>query len=455
MFVAGLTIVSCGTLDINDLNKGEEETFFEDRESAEMAVSGAYVLARRAVLENASWAMYSDIRSGLLKLNGPEAEDFNYQQLNSNQALLSQLRDWGRFYKAITQCNVVIEKIPEIREFITADEKKQFVAEAKFLRALLYFNMVRIWGDVPLVTNTEQIDAMPKKAAADVLTTAVDDLNSALNDLPPVYQTPSGEEDKVTTRFRAAKGACYTLLAHIYAWQGIYASTLEAVNNVVGLAQYELHAGGFIQNVFTGNSNENIFGFSAYQGVNDDFEFSESDADIFDQDIYYNGKILPRVQPLSYAAINAMYSGSDVRRSKYFSIDDVAETVEYRKVASSSIISSAFLRYSDVLLLGAEATMESDPAIAQGFLNQVRNRAGLADYDPLEDGELINAVLAERRRELYGEGQDFFDLVRFGKVSEKVANISPADIRDGIIQWPVSLEAFSNNALMTQNPFWN
>ena len=108
-----------------------------------------------------------------------------------------------------------------------------------------------------------------------------------------------------------------------------------------------------------------------------------------------------------------------------------------------------------MLLLGAEATMETDPAAAEAFLNQVRNRVGLLDYVELDDGALKEAIFTERRRELFGEGQDFYDLVRFGKVSEKVSTISPADVRDGIIYWPISNGAFTNNALMTQNPFWN
>ncbi len=452
MVLAG---ISCDTLDVNDPNKGEEDTFFVNRKSAEMAVSGAYVLARRATLERSSWAMYSDVRSGMLKINGSEYEDFHEQSLNSPQALFADLRDWGRFYDAITQCNVVIEKVPEIHEFITSEEQAQFVAEAKFLRALLYFNMVRIWGDVPLITKTDQIDAMSRTPQTDVLEAIINDLNVAMDDLPAIYLTVDGEDDQFTSRVRATKSAANLLLAHIYTMLGNYPLVLSAVNEIVDTEYYELRDGGFIQNVFSGITEETIFSFVAVQSTNDDFELSRVDRDVFNDDIYYNGKVSPRVEAMPYAAINALYSGADIRRSKYFSIDDVAESVELRKITSTTIVNAGFLRYADVLMLGAEATMESDPVASEAFLNQVRNRSGLANYDIALDGPLKDAILTERRREFYAEGHDFYDLARFAKLSANVANISPADVRDGIAQWPLSSGAFDNNAMMTQNSFWN
>jgi len=450
-----LPVVSCDTLEINDLNKGEEEDFFTTRESAFMAISGAYVLARRAIVTETSWVLYSDVRSGLLKLNGPEAEELHNQELHSSQALFRTLKDWGRFYKAITQCNVVIEKVGDIPDFITDEEKANIIAEAKFLRAFLYFNMTRIWGDVPLITKTSQIDAMSKTPQIDLLDFLITDLTAIAAVLPDVYLTDSGDEDFSSSITRSTKGACYTLMAHIHAWKGNYSLALEAVNDVVELQRYQLHSlENDLSRVFEGNTFENIFMFSSLLNFNSDFEYQDLNSDMFNDEVFFNGKLLSRIDPPSYGDVNALYNTSDARRTKYFSINDGAETVSYRK-GNFPGVNSSFLRYSDVLLLGAEATMESDPATAEAFLNEVRNRAGLLDYAELDDGPLKEAIFAERRRELFGEGQDFFDLVRFGKVSQEVSTISPADVRDGIIYWPISNEAFLNNALMTQNPFWN
>ncbi len=450
-----LPVVSCDTLEINDLNKGEEEDFFTTRESAFMAISGAYVLARRAIVTETSWVLYSDVRSGLLTLNGPEGEEMSNQELHSSQALFRTLKDWGRFYKAITQCNVVIEKVGDIPDFITDEEKANIIAEAKFLRAFLYFNMTRIWGDVPLVTKTSQIDAMSKTPQIDVLDFLITDLTTISAVLPDVYLTESGDEDISSSITRPTKGATYALLAHIHAWKGNYALALAAVNSVIDLQRYDLqNLDNDLSRVFEGNTIENIFLFSPLSNFNSDFEYQDLNSDMFNDEVFFNGKLLSRIDPPTYAEVNALYSSSDARRTKYFSINDGAETVSYRK-GNFPRVNSSFLRYSDMLLLGAEATMETDPAAAEAFLNQVRNRAGLLDYVELDDGALKEAIFTERRRELYGEGQDFYDLVRFGKVSEKVSTISPADVRDGIIYWPISNGAFTNNALMTQNPFWN
>lgn len=450
-----LPVVSCNTLEINDLNKGEEEDFFTTRESAFMAISGAYVLARRAIVTEASWAMYSDIRSGLLKLNGPEAEELHNQELHSSQALFRTLKDWGRFYKAITQCNVVIEKVGDIKDFITQEEKNTMIAEARFLRALLYFNMVRVWGEVPLVTKTSQIDAMSKSPQTDVLDFLVTDLSAISSVLPEAYLTPNGDEDVSSSIFRGTKGASLALLAHVHAWKGDYVQSLAVVNDLIAMDRYRLHdLENDLSRVFQATTEENIFAFSNLQNFNSDFEFQSMNADLLNDQIFFNGKVVSRVEPMDYQGVTALFSGADARRGKYFSVDDASESVTYRK-SNFPLINSGFFRYSDLLLLAAEASMETDPATSEGFLNQVRNRAGLADYVEADDGTLRDAIFTERRRELFGEGHDFFDLVRFGKVSEKVATISPAEVRDGIIYWPVSNEAFENNALMTQNPFWN
>ena len=450
-----LPVVSCDTLDINDLNKGEEEDFFTTRESAFMAISGAYVLARRAVVTETSWVLYSDVRSGLLTLNGPEADELHNQELHSSQALFRTLKDWGRFYKAITQCNVVIEKVGDIPDFITQEEKDNIIAEAKFIRAFLYFNMVRVWGDVPMVTKTSQINAMSKTPQTDVLNFLITELTTISEVLPEVYLTESGAEDFSSSITRSTKGASFALLAHIHAWKGDYPLALAAVNNVIDLQRYQLQdLENDLSRVFEGSTFENIFMFSSLLNFNSDFDYQDLNSDMFNDEVFFNGKLLSRIDPPSYSEVNALYSSSDARRTKYFSINDGAETVSYRK-GNFPLVNSSFLRYSDVLLLGAEATMDTDPAAAEAFLNQVRNRAGLLDYVELDDGVLKEAIFTERRRELFGEGQDFFDLIRFGKVSEEVSTISPSDVRDGIIYWPISNEAFNNNALMTQNPFWN
>lgn len=450
-----LPVVSCNTLEINDLNKGEEEDFFTTRESAFMAISGAYVLARRAIVTETSWVLYSDVRSGILKLNGPEADELSEQQLNSSQALFRMLKDWSRFYKAITQCNVVIEKVGDTDEFVTDEERKNMIAEAKFLRSFLYFNMVRIWGDVPFITNTDQIDAMSKTPAADVLSSLITDLNAALADLPTSYTTASGDEDFGSTVLRANKGACYTLLAHIHAWQGNYPSVIESVNSIIALGKYELHsADNDLSRIFQGGTLENIFVLAPLFDFSSDFEYLDLNSDMLEDNIFFSGKVSPRIESMDYASVTALYVSADARRGKYFSVNDGAETVGYRK-ANFPLINSSFLRYSDVLLLAAEATVDSDPTASEGYLNQVRNRAGLPNYVSLDDGELVDAIFNERRRELFGEGHDFFDLVRFGKVSEKMSAITPADVRSGVIHWPISNGAFENNANMTQNPFWN
>ncbi len=441
-------VASCGSLDINDLDKGEQEAFLVDRASASNTLGGAFVLARRAITTNSSWIMYGDVRSGMVTINGPERTLFDHQKLNSNTELFQSLNDWKRYYDAIHQCDFVVEEVPLIESLITEDEIALIVAQAKYLRSLLYFNLVRIWGDVPLVSTTSQT-RIPRTDQTMVLDYIIADLEQVEEVLPAQYLDENGELDLEKQYKRPTKGAVYALLAHVQAWKGDKPAALQAVNNLIELDLYNLVPGRRLNTVLDGGfTEENIFGFFESTNINDDFEMGEFE-NLFQKSIFFQGVVSNRLEPLAFEKLDALYESSDLRRSEYFSVNDVSFEVRMTKESNGS----SLFRLADILLLGAEASAESDPTASRNFLNQVRNRAGIADFDG-SDEELPAAILDERRRELYAEGHDFFDLMRFGKVAEKVRNITPSHIRDGIVYWPLAQVAFANNPSIQQNPFW-
>ena len=117
-------------------------------------------------------------------------------------------------------------------------------------------------------------------------------------------------------------------------------------------------------------------------------------------------------------------------------------------------------RLADLILLRAECRARLGEASAVSDLNRIRNRAGLEDYDGRTDSEsLRKEIFLERERELFGEGQRYYDVVRNGYFREELSSVHAAltdnDIRDGALYLPVSRNSFIKNPLMKQNIYWS
>jgi hypothetical protein len=119
------------------------------------------------------------------------------------------------------------------------------------------------------------------------------------------------------------------------------------------------------------------------------------------------------------------------------------------------------LRLADILLIKAEASIDlGDQGTAQTYLNMVRQRAGIGSYTPSSPTDLLYTIMDERGRELYGEGQWYFDLVRSGLIDDPnynnpIEGYSATRINDKGYQWPLDLRTLlPQDPLLTQNPWW-
>jgi hypothetical protein len=428
----------------------DAENFFQTKEDYEKALTGAYDLLQASFLS--LWI--GEIASDNAIAGGESVNDSqglhqidNMTHGGVNNELRNILR-WN--YAGITRVNYIMEN----KDKIDFPGKGQIIAEARFLRAYYYFELVKFFGDVPLIIDKrigiEEARQIPRSPASEVYAQIEDDLEFAASVLPWT----------ATVKGKATKGAALALLGKAYLYQGKYseaATTLDEVRNsgvyalisdydqlflaanennseTVFDVQYTGLEGGSYGCLICleGNAAPGFQGIRQYNGpvygdgnsynlptqaLYDAFSPSDPrrDATILDIDAF----IAAQADPTSITyAIGAgghtgYYNNKYIKRQGEIGLpdNDLTSPVNYRVI-----------RYADVLLMSAEAHYQSgNTSVAQQLVNQVRSRAGVQGI-PVTS---INTIYNERRFELSGEGHRFFDLVRTGKAADYIQGFVP------------------------------
>lgn len=364
---------------------------------------------------------------------------------SSANGLIGQ--EWQYVYKLIANANNAIYNIDAMTTISDAD-KKQFIAEVKFVRAVAYMDLTDAFGPVILVTEKDVANAsytsQPKPAAvADVEALLIDNLNEAAGILPLNYENnPVYPGNDVG---RATKGAALTLLAKLYLRRHDWQKVVDLTQQVMDLKIYDLYPdylGLFkesnkwcIENIFSVLADANTNGTELlnhfgplnnptpalqnrwqYYAVAWDFYNSFDAADDRKKcfypyykgvdDLIYSQAPTPGATPPAGASYMA-----DVATKKY--ADSLGSTTYYDGHSVD------VLRYADVLLSRAEAINEISGPTAEciGLINKVKDRShakplNLADYD---QNSLRDAILKERGWEFFYEGKRRADLIRMNK----------------------------------------
>jgi len=233
--LTGLTaMVSCkkSFMERVPINAPTDANFWHNESEAAGSLAGAYALLRVALNEmGMAYYYYGDLATDefVARTNGedyPALTQIQWQTFVAPSQTfrgLIKMRRWDNFYRAIDQQNRCLKYIPAIglENFTSVDKqgaKNLLLGESFFLRAFTYFYMARVWGDVPLVTETADDAAaapnIPRTAQAQVLEQCIKDIEEALKLLPYVTSAAASRPIK------ANRGTCYALLAHINAWKG-------------------------------------------------------------------------------------------------------------------------------------------------------------------------------------------------------------------------------------------
>jgi starch-binding outer membrane protein, SusD/RagB family len=355
----------------------------------------------------------------------------------------SLLETWQMHYKTITIANIAIERIPGIN--MDATLRTRLVNEAKFLRGLMYFDLVRMFGDVPLLTK-EVEDLKPSRApAADVYNLIIGDLTSA-EALPADYPAGNGKG-------RTTSGAAKSVLAKVYLTMKNYDKAASKALEVINSNQYQLWDDfGDVFKLSSRNGKEAIFsvGFGDGGGAISFWEVGQFNVRLLPPALSEEGVENAQGWQIPTLQLYNSYDADDRRRSVTF-VTEVhnknGTTTEIRPYiqkywdrlaepkANGSFNDYPVIRYADVLLIYAEASNELDhPDVALEYINKIRKRARfdgtaylnvLPDYVGLSKEEFRAAVLQERRKEFVAEGQRWFDLARTGTLQTLVPLAKP------------------------------
>ena len=346
---------------------------------------------------------------------------------------------YGNLYQMIARANVVMEKIETVKDgiYTTPNLKNYNKGEALFLRGWAYYHLWNYYGTAPLrnerVTATSQFTP-PNTAGTELLEQAIKDFTDAAGLLPQTW----GAADRGRATANAANGMLGKSLvfkASATKNNADYGSALAAFNKIAGLSLVINFDDNFAFD--TENNSESLFEFQASQPFAFDNVWLSND---FDNAVgsmsaywgYYNDNFSLFGQSRFFATTKLLsaFDAADPRRNKTLSAADrtINKYVNRDKFTQSGVASAnnpRLLRYADVLLLKAEATLQSGGSTTEAIalINQVRARARNmvsggtipADYSTAETDKtkIMNWIIDERFIELAGEGQRWFDLRRW------------------------------------------
>lgn len=418
-------------------------TVFEDKTTANAAMAHVYNLLRDSGLLTGS-------TSGASNMLGNYADEIIYyaafdnnvalvfsNNLNSTTSVVSQ--KWRESYQQIYTANAIIEGCNQSTKLSVAD-KNQFIAEAMFVRALVHFYLVNLYGDVPYVTTTDyQVNRLLSRIPSnEVLNKIVEDLQNAIAMLPDQYISAD--------RVRPNKATAQALLARTYLYLGNWAAASNMASAVITNPTYGWETD--IQKVFLKGSPTTIWQFSPRQpGLN------AQEGTTF---IFQSGP--PAFRGLSPSFYQS-FAANDLRRTNWIrAISNSTSTwyhpFKYKRnnpTATSQEFSIVF-RMAEMYLIRAEArARQGELVTAAEDLNKIRNLAGLPNTTANNSVALVDAILEERKFELFTEfGHRFFDLKRTGKLDLVLPQNKPGwDSNDQ--HWPIPETELLNNPNMTQN----
>jgi hypothetical protein len=417
---------------------------FEDRTTANAAMVSIYsklrdsgLLTGNATGTSVSMGIYADE----LEYYGTNDENISFlfnANLLSTTNVVSQL--WNDSYHQIYCSNAVIEGCTNSNALSTID-KNQFIGEATFVRALVHFYLMQVYGDVPYITSTdyEQNRLKARMPVAEVYDQIIADLEQSISLLPEAYIS--------SDRVRPNRSTAYALLARVFLYKGDWAAASNAASAVLNNTDYVWETD--IDKIFLKDCSSTIWQFSPKQEGN-----NTDEASVF---VFQSGP--PPFVGLRTDLV-ASFENNDLRKTHW--IVEVTDGVnmwyhanKYKQNGNTgaSVEYSIVFRLAEQYLIRAEArARQGELSNAKDDLNIVRHLAGLSDTTALTGAEIVSAVLQERQWEFFTEyGHRFFDLKRTGALNSVLPTVKSGwNSTDAL--WPIPETELLANPNMTQNP---
>jgi hypothetical protein len=456
VFLSVLVITGCKKfLDLDPPYTQDAENYFQNEDEYMRALTGAYDLLQGMFVSY--WI--GDIASDNCIAGGESVTDTEglHQIDNMNHgAVNNELRSIMRWnYCGIARCNFLLEPKENTIEFAS---KATIMAEAKFLRAFYYFELVKIFGDMPLIIDKrigiEEVLASVRTPAMEIYDQIEKDLSEAIAVLS--YKSESSHSG---IKGRVDKGAAKALLGKVHLYQEDYSSANQEFSTLISSGNYSL-ADDYTTMFYKSNENnsETVFdveysdgeggsygcliclegnlapgyhGIRAYDGntYGDGNSYNLPTQDLYDsfeyQDLRRNATCLNIDDFINSSSPGSTYSVGGGGHTGYYNNKYIKSKDEMNNGIPDNDLTSGVnyrvIRYADVLLMAAEARNRlSDDVVALEYLNLVRTRANVSPKTLTSNDQLYEDILKERRSELSCEGHRFFDLVRTGRAATEI-----------------------------------
>lgn len=420
------------------------EIVFEDPNTANAALVDIYtklrdngMLTGKVGGSSISLGMYTD------ELIYYGTDDGNVSQIFNNVLLATNptaQQYWNNGYHQIYCANAVLEGCQNAIN-LPAEDKQQFVGEASFIRALVHFYLLNLFGEIPFITTTnhEQNKLATPMDKQLVYEKIVADLEKAIELLPENYIDPE--------RVRPVKTTASALLARVYLYQGSWQQAEATASTVINNPAYIWETD--LDKIFLKESKTTIWQFSPKSAGD-----NANEGAVF---ILASGP--PPFVGLSLDLV-AAFGENDLRKSHWIgTVTDGESTWHYAYKYKQNTNTGTSLEYSVVMRLAEQYLIRAEAKARQGNLagakldlNKVRNRAGLPNSSATTGEEVILEIMEQRRLEFFTEyGHRFFDLKRTGRSNTILPSSKPGwDDKDNL--WPIPEAEVLANPNMTQNP---
>lgn len=410
-----LALSSCDVLDVEPAHSIPADQAITNAKQVERGIIGCYDAMQSGSYYGLNFIAASDLAADDLKFSGTT---ISYAEINNNNILADNgivEGIWASIYNVLNRVNNVIARIPGISD-MDESQKNAALAELRFLRALAHYDLMRLFGGVPIRT----IPASGDDASLNIPRSSVDQVLAQVNtDLDFAIQ------HMVTTivRGRASKAAAQALKSRVALHQYYLTnqiSFLETAKSNAGnvIASYNLSLLLSYSDLFTGlPNNESIF----------ELEYNEQDGNRLAQ-YFFHTNLSGRYEFSPTDDYLNSFTSEDVRKNASVKMSGAFPYVfKYNDILTGTDNAYIF-RLAEMYLIRAEAEikLQGDMVQIRNDINAIRNRADLPDVTLSDYNALLLEVETQRRKEFAFEGHRWFDLVRTGRAVAVIPTVTEA-----------------------------
>lgn len=475
--LAGLIMAGCSSdfLEITPTSSLTEDSFFKTLTDAEATVTAAYNPLRNAGLYNNDYPKVTEAPTDDAIIYNTQGLSLDSWSFATNDNIIDNV--WQTCYEGIFRANMALQKLPEME--INEGAKARMLGEAYFLRALYYWHLTALFGEVPMITEADPTDAgkavVPKSSVDELYAFMIADLGQAYELLPPQ------SEYSTANIGRASKGAAEALLGKVYLYAENYPLAEKHLENVISSGEYQL-VSDFADLLVVDNNPESIFevqfadltnqgstrmvnnypqGQGGYanllptQDLVDEYEAYDGPTAINGTDprlhytIFRQGDPYDDVSPVYQASWTP--TGFTMKKGLY-PVVRANNANGWRNVP--------IIRLADVILMYAEAAnANGKPDAAIAAINRVRGRPGVempalptAEFPVRNEEEIFAAIVHERRVELAFEYHRLHDIRRWGLGEDVFGSLG---FQPKHRYYPLPESEIDNNSELKQNPDYN